>query len=247
MAVVAAPPGGATGAVHFDGTTGLKINSLASADSTKLSFFGFFKSTWSAGFQLMFVINSAASFPTQFYDPNGTIFRYEVSDGAGASTQYVTSDPAQPFWSPPIGDNVWVPIIGTADSAIDTVMYFGDQATLPNGTAPGPGGGFSIKMNGQDFWLGNDSFGDFYTGDVCNFSLWPGISFLTAGDISLTTRRLFFDASGHAVDPSVAIAALGTPALMLTGGSSTFALNSLGSEGPVAVNSGSLTDASTVP
>jgi len=49
------------------------------------------------------------------------------------------------------------------------------------------------------------------------------------------------------VDPSVAISALHHPALMLSGNASTFALNTLGTEGALYTISGALTNASTNP
>lgn len=57
---------------------------------------------------------------------------------------------------------------------------------------------FTLSFDGKRLTIGNDLFGDYYTGQL---SLWlaPGQSLLTDDDISLATRRKFVDGDGNPV------------------------------------------------
>lgn len=139
----------------------------------------------------------------------------------------------------------WHHFIGCLRAGVATKLYIDDVSSGAEtlGTAA------DFTWNGKDVWVGDDGWdGSFFTGDLAYVSLWPGIDFFSGGsDISEATRRLFIDAGGLPVDPSVAIASLGTPAVMLAGGSTTFADNSLGSSGAFSIVNGSLQRGSSDP
>jgi hypothetical protein len=101
--------------------------------------------------------------------------------------------------------------------------------------------GFSIKLSGLEFAIPclaanadpvyNPAF------QIADFLMWTGVSL----DTSVTAnRRLFIDASGDPVNPSVAIAALGTPVYDVRGPASGIATN-LGSAGNLT-KTGTVTD-----
>ena len=150
----------------------------------------------------------------------------------------------------------WHHLIGTMNTNHATGLkkaswYFDNTpGTLnPNGSYDGGSAAFTMTMNGVDCYIGDDTFGENYVGDMADLSMWPGVSFFNAGETAIdsATLQLFRTVGGKPVDPAVAIAALGTPAVMLTGGASTFANNSLGSGGAFSVDAGTLTDAATAP
>ena len=90
-----------------------------------------------------------------------------------------------------------------------------------------------------------DSFAEGLVGDVADFRIAPGQNWLTGGDISEATRRLFIDADGKPVDPAIATAALGVPAVLFSGDASTFGAKQ-GTGGAFTLT-GTLTDATTSP
>jgi hypothetical protein len=79
-------------------------------------------------------------------------------------------------------------------------------------------------------------------GDLADVMFWPGVY----TDFSVTAnRRLFIDAIKKPVNPAVAIAALGTPIIQLSGPTSGWATNK-GSGGGFTMT-GALTDATSAP
>jgi hypothetical protein len=105
---------------------------------------------------------------------------------------------------------------------------------------------FSIVLHNLPFFIGNDSFSPTAAFDIADLRIMPGVSLLDdSGDIPLATRRLFIDGSGKPVDPALATASLGAPAILFSGDSTGFATNQ-GTGGSFTLT-GSLTDASTSP
>ncbi len=78
--------------------------------------------------------------------------------------------------------------------------------------------------------------------EYADFQVYPGVT----ADLSVeATRRLFISDTGKPVDPAVAIAALGQPAILFSGDATTFGTNQ-GTGGTFTLT-GNLTNASTSP
>jgi hypothetical protein len=171
---------------------------------------------------------------TQSSSPFGPLNEWAAEYGNNSSfnNNAVTS-------SSHLTNNAWIHVMATADvnhaSGSKIFKNYVGDVDRTDSLSSDPQVAWTFTMNGKDFWLGSDSNGDSVFCDIADFSFWPGKSFLTAGDISLTTRRLFIDASGLPVNPSTAIAALGTPAIMCEGGVSGFLSNSRGNSGALGV------------
>jgi hypothetical protein len=106
---------------------------------------------------------------------------------------------------------------------------------------------FTIQANGLPLYVGSDS-SHFFSSSLCDLSIWAGIDLLTGGtDVSSATMHLFRSPTGAPVDPQIAIAALGHPPVMLSGGASSFASNSLGTSGAFTLSTGTLTDTAGPP
>jgi len=251
------PPAYVAKAVHFDGTTSLTNAALVCSDSSLLSFAGWFKTTWavgSGGSATVFVGWPAGNFAPWLGAYSGPTYLQLGSNDGTNSCGSIEDIPAN--GGSLNNTNVWQHIIGTMNTnhpsgAKKFVWYFdnnkGELGFTPN---PNTGAAFTITMNGKPWYIGDDSSGfDQYTGDMCDLSIWTGVSFFngTETDIPLATRQLFMDGSNKPVDPAVAIAALGSPAVMLSGNHTTFAANSLGGGGAFSTLTGALTDAATHP
>lgn len=231
----AAPQSGIN-AVHF-GTSGsfgqsaLK-STLSCTDNGYAAWAGWFKTDWfpESGFPYPWTIDPAGDYRPNFHRNGTTQWSWEVGNhtfdlsptiGVADSLSFLTS-------------NTWQHIICACDmnqSAGNKKLKIYVDDVDATGNFSEATAAWTFVMNGKEFWLGDDDWGDTYTGDIADFSFWPGVNLLTAGDISEATRRLFIDGAGKKVDPSVAIASLGSPALMLTGGVSGFMANSLGTSG----------------
>lgn len=256
-----APPGGAytPDPVRFIGWTGtqgecaIKLNSLISPDNGFCSWAGWFRNPkwiptdtslgslrpWifqvdSTGFNVpgfhrnfdTFTHNPTSDWDAEYGDSTGT---GNFVNGVITSSTHLT-------------DGAWIHIMSTADvnhPATQKILktYVGDIDRSDSFDPPtDPQTAWSFTMNGKDFWLGSDgAVGDSCFVDIADFSFWPGLSFLTAGDISVATRRLFIDAGGAPVDPTTAITSLGTPAIMCEAGLTGFLANSRGNSGTFAV------------
>ncbi len=174
----------------------------------------------------------------------GNIIMFYVSnDGVGSfhNRSIQTSNAA-----PPGSNTGWTHIIGSFDAQNGIgKMYFDD---VNAGGAVTGAVAFNVSTNGLQFLVGGDTFsGDEYIGDMCDLSIWPGVSFLTGNDITLTTRRFFRDSDGKPIDPAIYIAEFGTPPVMLSGNATNFLTNSLGSSGSMSYYAGTLTNAATHP
>lgn len=225
----------------------LELASLACADNEFFSFAGWLRGTFSSYPGVPWTV-----------DPNGSANYYLQGLGAGGLEWSIGdggSSVGVDLGSPPLSDDTWIHLIATvstneAAGSKANVIYVNDVAPSDSATVShfDSGSAFAIAANGKSLYVGDDSFDDFFLGEMADLSLWPGVSFLDeAGDIPEATRRLFIDANGKPVNPSTAIATLGTPAVMLTGGSAAFGSNSRGASGTLTLATGTLTDASTSP
>lgn len=225
----------------------LELDSLVCTDNEFFSFAGWLRGTFSSYPGVPWIVdpNGAANYYLQGLGAGGL----EWSIGGGSGSVGVD------LGSPPLADDAWIHFIATvstneAAGAKSNVIYVNDVAPADSGTVShfDSASAFLIAANGKSLYVGDDGFNDFYPGEMADLSLWPGVSFLDeTGDIPEATRRLFIDAVGKPVDPSTAIATLGTPAVMLTGGAAAFRLNSLGASGTLTLAAGTLSDASTNP
>jgi hypothetical protein len=243
------PPAYQASGVVFGGTTTLVNSALSSTDNHLVSFAGWFKPSSAdfTGTGVTFVVDPSGDYYTFVEFQSGTVPLVFVASGTGRGEfDYSTVGSL----NPPLSAGAWLHIIGTFDGLGSSPwagqIYVNDVRT--NLTTSGTSTNIVPKANGLPFWVGGDGQGDPFGGSMADFSFWPGISFIeSGGDILPATRRLFIDASGAPVHPSAAIAALGAPAVMLSGGASSFPSNSLGGSGSFATTTGGLTnDASLV-
>jgi hypothetical protein len=233
-------------AVHFDGTQFSNINSFEAPNSSSV-----FWSFW--------VKNDPSS--------NGGIF---VTDPAGAytSVSYIAATQVANHLGD-VGDNnflvfnssgwtnsAWhhVLVAAKTDYAANSKKYKiyiddVDVTLLVADNKPS----FSMTFNGKMFYIFTDFDDDPMSpagtvlGDVADFMLASGIDLFGGGsDIPEATRRLFIDANGKPVNPAVAVAALGTPAVLFSGDASGFPTNQ-GNGGAFTLWNGPFTNATTSP
>jgi hypothetical protein len=98
-----------------------------------------------------------------------------------------------------------------------------------------------VAGNGLPLWIGNINETS-YPYDMSDLFMWYGkdIDFSDSAN-----RAKFIDTHGKPVDPSVAVAAFGTPTVLLSGDSSGFIANK-GTGGAFTLT-GTLTNAATSP
>ena len=230
-------------AVTFGGGTTLVNSSLTSTDNNFVSFAGWFKPTLGdfTSAAVPFVVDPSGSYLT-FVEFGGIHAQITYTpSGASANAEFVYDSSFNPL----LAAGAWCHIIGSFDGTGGSPHACQMDANNATSTLTPDDDNVTISplANGLPFWVGGDGEGDPYFGSMADFSFWPGVSFLESGDIIPTaTLRLFIDAGGAPVDPPVAIAALGTPAVMLSGNASSFSLNTLGGSGAFTVTTGSLTD-----
>ena len=86
----------------------------------------------------------------------------------------------------------------------------------------------------------------FWKGGMADFFFGPGIDVLDSNNqVPESVLRLFISAEGKPVNPATAVAALGTPAVLMSGDALSFGANQ-GSGGPFTLT-GTLTNASSSP
>jgi hypothetical protein len=247
----APPPALPTGGVRFSGLTGanakcgIRLASLACTNNAFFGWSGWFRTNWypttGTSFPNIWVTDHAGSAFNNFHRNGSTQWEQDITNGTGSGSCNIGAADSLTFLpsSPPI---VWHHIIAACDvnhanpGKIQKIYVDDVDATanISNTSAA-----WTFNLNGKDFWVGDDGFGNSWVGDVFDFSFWPGISLITSSDISSTTRGLFRDStSGSPRNPSVAIAALGAPPIMLTGGAAGFLANSLGNSGALTVPAG---------
>jgi hypothetical protein len=229
------------GAVHFNGATKLHLASVATTNNAFFGFAGWFKANWNGGNYTSFIFDPGNAYGPASQGPSANRVTFYVNDLNGVHSLGI-SQPTSSL----VNNSGWQHFIAGANSSGSgtIVMYFDEAKSVGTITNQAP---FTTSTNGLELFIGSDNTTFNYIGDMAELSIWPGVNFLTGSDISVTTRRLFVDGGGNAVDPNVAIAALGTPAVMLSGDSSGFRLNTKGSAGAFSVAAGTLTNASTTP
>jgi hypothetical protein len=232
-------------AVHLDGLTYLGNSGLNVADSP---FYGF--SFW---FQYAApLVGSALTFG---HDVVAGVLR-----PAGAFTQgtpgeffslWRSADSLSSFElhsTTVLSPNVWHHVMGAVDTnhplgaKIGVVYVDGVLATAP---VTDVGAAFFNVLAGKDVRVGGDQAGDKQIADFADIRLAPGQNWLVNGEIPATTRALFIDADQKPVDPAIATAALGAPAILFSGHAASFATNR-GYGGPFSLT-GTLTNAATSP
>lgn len=224
-------------AVHFDGNVVLKINSIVATDGVKASFTSWFKST-QAGERPFWVVDPSFLYRTYFEiaSNNHLVF------AGGGFNGFVNSTSSEEYPS-----NAWFCAIGSVDlnNGVSKLKIYQGDADV-TGEIFTVGSPDAVEINGKEFYLGGDGSSE-YEGDAADFRLWPNVSLIDVdGNVPLATRRLFIDGSGKPVDPAVATAALGTPAVLFSGDATTFSTNQ-GTGGAASVIGGVLTNASTSP
>jgi hypothetical protein len=104
-----------------------------------------------------------------------------------------------------------------------------------------------VGMSGLPFYVGTDTFGNSHPADLADLFVYQlGSSPFVGDDVPAATRREFIDGNGKPVNPSVAVAALGTPAVLLSGDKDAFS-NNQGSGCNFSVVGGALTNADSSP
>jgi hypothetical protein len=223
-------------AVHFDGLTQLINMAMSVTDGPYTAYSFWVKSAdYATNYPQIFVVNPTGDASTSPYN-----FGFGSASGNGALQSYISNDANDPPGGPVYMFHVDTDIVPTSTwqhflIATKTNLGTGlkeakiyrndvDIGTISrdDGTSypTGP------NINGRDFWIGSDGEGDGLTGDFADFQFWTNVPLLDAsGDIPTSTRRLFIDANGKPVDPSVAKAALGTPDILLSGDASSFGTN----------------------
>jgi hypothetical protein len=236
--VQAAAPAYTASAVHFGGSTILWQSTTSSTDSRYFAFSGWFNIDWLGLGPTAFVFDPSSSFAPYFASNN---FR---AINAAATTTYGLNYNSV---SPPLNSLAWQHVIGAIDSSAGHAKMYFDGVS---GGALAGTPGFTDSTNGKSLFIGGDS-GSNVTGDMADLSIWIGTSFFDgSGNIATATQQLFRSAAGKPVNPSTAIASLGTPYVMLSGNATTFPNNSLGSAGAFTYNptfNTPLTNAATHP
>lgn len=229
-----------SGTSGFNGQCAIKLASITATNNGFMGWSGWFRSAWfPAGNPSVWSCDSAGSSDTNFHANGSTQFEFDVGNGSRSWSCNIGAADSTAF----LTNNVWQHIIGAADvnhaAGLKFIKIYVDgvdasaNATGSNGTA------WQFTLNGKDFFLGDDGFGNSFDGGIADFSFWPGVNFFTAGDISSTTREHFRDAGGNPVDPATTIAAMGvSPAIMCTGGVTGFLANALGTSGALTVPAG---------
>ena len=225
-------------AVHFAIDTKLNNNSLASTDNQYFSSVFWInasaqgKTIWQGAFATGIIGN--------FNSPTDNKIKQTVSPNSIASVLSAQSSIVLP-------SGVWTCVICAFETDFSAgnklaKVYFGD--TDVTGAISDLAASFNVQMNGHAFALGSSTLGSAM--DLADVRIMPGINLLTGGDIVQATRRLFVDANGFPVDPQVATAALGAPAVLFSGDSTSFGTNQ-GGGGSFTASGTALANATTSP
>lgn len=222
------PPGYHAPAVSFDGSTWGSIAALASADSPLLTV-----SMWA-------LIPTAQSLKIGDFVPPPTVSGgsglYFDTSGILASIAndnlgVYTSPGAFPF------DAAWHHILASADASgvviAGQILLDGVSQTVAPGTGP-----ITMLFHSQEFAFSDDPAIDppLLTGSLADCMFYPG-QYLT--DVTIFRDPI----TGKPKNPT------GFPqgAIMLSGNAATFFSNTLGTEGPLTLQAGTITNAATSP
>lgn len=179
--------------------------------------------------------------------PNG--FGSDFADFPEFSIGYSANANSSPFPS------AWTPLLvawdmGHAPESRVYQVYFGDTPITPTTEQNDGATGFDIayQSNGWTFFGAyfegeGGGPGSVFEGDAADLQMWCGI---TADLSNQSVRRLFIDAGGKPVNPTVAAGELGAPTICFSGDASSFATNQ-GSGAATSIIVGSLTNATTSP
>lgn len=130
------------------------------------------------------------------------------ADTSGADT--ANFDTISAFSPTGLAIDTWYNFLVSVDTEAQISYSFVNDMDLNYG--PFNGGPFDMLFNGLEMTVGGDTFsGDGWLGKMADFQFFPGV-FVDLDDVD--KRRLFIDESGKPVDPAVARAALGTPAVL---------------------------------
>lgn len=214
-------------AVRFDGAIHLSTNSLTATDNGFVSFV-IWQKIGEANANNLLWVSDPGMFGAYFDFAFGPKLDFGSVDGDG--NLYAGAyglDDVIPF-------DVWTCFIGSRNTQTgDAKLYIGDVDVTTDAYWDEA---FNNAFNGRSFLIGGQPDEYKVMSDLSDFRFMPGISLLDGGgDIPLATRRLFIDADGKPVDPSVATAALGAVgAVLLSGDASTYATN-LGTGGALSL------------
>lgn len=248
-----APGGGGPGpinaAVQFNSAYLTRV--LSCIDNEFFGFSLFVKTNWATGpiGQVIFISDPENNFMSSL-------------TGFGASTHHILFNAASLGDVESVSrqesgttDTAWHHLIGAAKTNLGSgskiIKLYKDAVDI-SGTKVDTNISFTLSSDGFPMFIGwnGDPFGQSipkFAGSMCNLSIWPGISLLTGSAITSTTIELFRRTDGHPEDPQVAVDALGAPPVFLTGNAANFRLNTLGTSGPFALITGSLTDDPDTP
>lgn len=231
--------------VHFDGVTFLGNPGLNAADTP---FYGF-------SFWLRYEAPLLGSALTFGHDVGAGVLR-----PAGAFTQNALGEFFSLWRSPDtlnsleahstlvLAPSLWHHVMGAVDTnhpqgqKIAAIYVDGIRSTAPPTDI---GAAFFNAIAGKDVRVGGDATGDAQVADLADIRLAPGQNWLVGGDIPESTRALFIDADGKPVNPAIATAALGQPAMLFSGDAASLPTNQ-GYGGPFTLT-GTLTNAATAP
>lgn len=235
-------------AVHFDGSTSLRIGSLAAPLApTSFSCSLWFRSS---------PFNSPPNYHTFFVtDPDNAYSTFSgvwnsVSQNPGNSfvsmfdSNGSNNDGA--YSSVRVDNGEWHNMIfsgTTGDSQNIFAIYIDDQ---PATGVTSDSAAYTMAFNGLPFRVGDDGFGGGFIGDMADLWIAPGVQLVENdgnfnGIISEANRRLFISADGKPVRPTN----FPTGTMLFSGNKDIFSINQ--STGGVFSVTGTLTNASTSP
>jgi len=223
--------------VHFDGSTWLEILSLTQTNVPNFAMFFWFRLTGTTTNQNVF--GSQGNDTYMKIGGNGISAQYDtvLSNLAGDGVE--SSDFINPYDS----NWHWALIGGNTNFDFTTgkkLKVYVDGVDKSNITSDS-NGAVNVELSGRNFWIGQDSFGVGWTGDLAQF-WYANVNILDGSfDIPIGTRNQFVLA-GHAQPSS------GFPAgavILLDGNASGFATNQ--GTGGATVTTGTLTNSASNP
>jgi hypothetical protein len=228
-------------AVHFDGSTWLRNAALAATDNGSLSMSFFYRISSLQGYAVIWYVD-----PENTYT-SGSAF--DDSSGLYAGLWFVDGGNTDNFAIDGNGNvgafDEWHFAVFSLSSQTGEGKFYLDRVDVTNFVQE-QGLPFSAIFNGLPLFVGGDSFpGDGVIADIADLRIAPGQNWLTDGDIAPATFDLLCTSDNKPVDPAIATAALGVPAMLFSGDASTFATNQ--GTGGAFTTTGTLTNASTSP
>jgi hypothetical protein len=231
-------------AVHFDGNTYLRNNSLVSIDSRYWSFSFWIKSHDLGPYEVIGVVDPAGAYASEFGTYSAGIFA-AFNNGSLEPVDNISVSGSALI-------DTWYHVLGSVDSNSPQgsriiKMYFND---VPVGSHFDVDDGVAIPAvlsNGLPFMIGDDTFGGSLTADIADIWLAPGVFLFDGGDIPTSTRRKFISADGKPVDlgSNCSSPTGAAPAICFPGDYNSFVINKGG--GGAFTLTGTLANADTSP